>query len=43
MEVLQIGTQFWVVRREGDSLRLLDGPYPERYWAESASRIRELD
>ena len=46
MDILEISGQFYVVRYEDDSrnrFTVLDGPYPERNWAESMSRIREIE
>lgn len=43
MKVVEISGGFWVVREEPDGrLVRLDGLYPERSWAESMSRIREI-
>lgn len=43
LEVLEISGQFYVVLRDNDGHRIYtDGPYPERYQAESMSRIREI-
>jgi hypothetical protein len=46
MEVLEISGQFYVVLYEDDSktrFRIVDGPYSERSWAVSMSRVREID
>lgn len=44
MEVLQISSQFYVVRHEEDgTMTIIDGPYPERYQAMSMARVREID
>ena len=46
MDILEISGQFYVVRYEDGSksrFTILDGPYPERSWAESVSRIREIE
>lgn len=46
MEVLEISGQFYVVLYEDDSktrFRIVDGPYSERSWAVSMSRVRDVD
>ena len=43
LKIVEISNGFWVVREEPDGkLVRIDGPYPERSWAESMSRIREI-
>lgn len=43
MKVMEISGGFWVVREEPDGrIVRLDGPYPERSWAESMSRVRDV-
>lgn len=43
MEAVVISGMWWVVRREGRKVRVLDGPYQEWHWAVSMARLREID
>ena len=46
MEIIKISSMFYAVLYEDNSktnFRIVDGPYPERSWAISMSRIREID
>ena len=46
MDVLEISGQFYAVLYEDGSktrFRIVDGPYSERSWAVSMSRVREID
>lgn len=45
MDTIEISNQWYVIRWEDDShstFTIVSGPYPERYWAESMERIREI-
>ena len=44
MDILQISSQWYVVRWEDDNhekFTIVAGPFAERWWAESASRLRD--
>ena len=44
MDVLEISGMFWVVAKTegGRGFVVLDGPYQERHWAVSMSRLNEI-
>ena len=44
MKIIQISSQFYVVREEADGkASLVAGPFSEAYWAASACGLRDLD
>lgn len=43
MDAIQISGEWYVIRDNGDgSFSVVDGPYPEKHWAESMNRLREI-
>lgn len=45
MDVVEISGQWYVIRWEDElkqKFSILDGPYPEKHWAISMSRLKEI-
>lgn len=44
MDIIQIASQFYVIRRESDNrVTIVDGPYPEKSWAAAMARTRDTE
>lgn len=43
LDIVEISSQFWLAWISETGIKPICGPYPERHWAVSAHRLREVD